>query len=133
NPPGKASQPGPPFQLVPPAQPNPANPNRLAAVAAGQGPYSICYAVSVNSNPLGRYYRYEFLRALFPDYPRPAVWPDGYYVPSSTSDDVMKKHACVAERERRRNGEPASEQCVIIDGVNFLNNADLDGKKLPPQ
>jgi hypothetical protein len=29
-------------------------------------------------------------------------------------------------------GEPATEQCVIIDGVNFLNNADIDGKGLPP-
>jgi hypothetical protein len=29
-------------------------------------------------------------------------------------------------------GEPATEQCVIIDGVNFLNNADIDGKRLPP-
>ena len=30
-------------------------------------------------------------------------------------------------------GEPAREQCVIIDGVNFLNNADIDGKNLPPK
>ena len=29
-------------------------------------------------------------------------------------------------------GEPASEQCLVIDGVNFLNNADIDGKQLPP-
>ena len=29
-------------------------------------------------------------------------------------------------------GEPATEQCVVIDGVNFLNNADLDGTTLPP-
>jgi hypothetical protein len=29
-------------------------------------------------------------------------------------------------------GEPATEQCVIIDDVNFLNNADLDGTALPP-
>jgi len=29
-------------------------------------------------------------------------------------------------------GQPAREQCVIIDGVNFLNNADLDGPGLPP-
>ena len=29
-------------------------------------------------------------------------------------------------------GEPATEQCIIIDGVNFLNNADIDGKALPP-
>ena len=29
-------------------------------------------------------------------------------------------------------GQPATEQCIIIDGVNFLNNADIDGTKLPP-
>jgi hypothetical protein len=29
-------------------------------------------------------------------------------------------------------GEPAAEQCMIVDGVNFLNNADLDGSALPP-
>src|SRR5262245_65096561 len=29
-------------------------------------------------------------------------------------------------------GEAAREQCVIIDDVNFLNNADIDGKNLPP-
>jgi hypothetical protein len=29
-------------------------------------------------------------------------------------------------------GEPATEQCFTIEGVNFLNNADIDGKQLPP-
>lgn len=29
-------------------------------------------------------------------------------------------------------GLPVTEQCVIIEGVNFLNNADLDGRALPP-
>jgi hypothetical protein len=29
-------------------------------------------------------------------------------------------------------GEPATEQCLIIGDVNFLNNADLDGTRLPP-
>jgi hypothetical protein len=51
-----------------------------------QGPYSMCYAISTSPDPMGSYYRYEFLRPLFPDYPRPAVWPDGYYVPTSTGD-----------------------------------------------
>jgi hypothetical protein len=81
---------------------------------------------------MGTYYRYEFLRPLFPDYPRPAVWPDGYYVPTSTGDDVIEKHACVVDRERMLRGEPATEQCVVVEGVNFLNNADVDGKELPP-
>ena len=29
-------------------------------------------------------------------------------------------------------GRPATEQCIIIENVGFLNNADLDGKALPP-
>jgi hypothetical protein len=29
-------------------------------------------------------------------------------------------------------GLPATEQCLLVDGVNFLNNADLDGTTLPP-
>jgi len=55
----------------------------------------MCYALSAGPDPLGPYHRYEFRRKLFPDYPRPAVWPDGYYVPTSTGDDVIQKHACV--------------------------------------
>jgi hypothetical protein len=97
-----------------------------------QGPFSMCYAVSVGPDPLGPYYRYEFLRPLFPDYPRPAVWPDGYYVPTSTGDDVIQKHACVADRNKMLQGLPATEQCVILDGVSFLNNADVDGQATPP-
>jgi hypothetical protein len=45
---------------------------------------------------------------------------------------VIQKHACVVDRVRMLRGEPATEQCVVIDGVNFLNNADLDGTRLPP-
>jgi hypothetical protein len=96
------------------------------------GAYAMCYAVSATSDPMGAYYRYEFIRPLFPDYPRPAVWPDGYYIPTSTGDDVIEKHACVADRARMLRGEAASEQCVVIADVNFLNNVDLDGTTLPP-
>jgi hypothetical protein len=92
----------------------------------------MCYAISTSPDPLGSYYRYEFVRPLFPDYPRPAVWPDGYYVPTSTGDHIIQKHIYVVEREKMLNGEPALEQGFILDDVNFLNNADLDGKQLPP-
>jgi hypothetical protein len=96
------------------------------------GPYYMCYAVSVGADPLGPYHRYAFKRALFPDYPRPAIWPDGYYIPTSTGDDVIQKHACVADRAKMLQGLPASEQCVIVDGVNFLDSADIDGTAVPP-
>ena len=97
------------------------------------GTYAMCYAVSATPDPLGAWYRYEFTRTLFPDYPRPAVWPDGYYVPSSTGDEVIEKHVCVAERARMLRGAPARELCRIVPGVNFLNPVDLDGRQRPPQ
>jgi hypothetical protein len=133
SPPGQPNQPGAPVQVVPPSQANPADPNRAGASNNGQGPYSMCYGVSTSSDPLGQYYRYEFLRPFFPDYPRPAVWPDGYYNPTSTSDNIIQKHACVVDREKMLKGLPATEQCFVIDGVNFLNNADIDGYGLPPK
>lgn len=101
--------------------------------AEEDGSYAMCYAVSTSSDPMGSYYRYELVRQLFPDYPRPAVWPDGYYVPTSAGDDVIKKQACVVQRSKMLKGEPAAEQCVVIDGVNFLNNADLLGEQRPPK
>jgi hypothetical protein len=87
---------------------------------------------------MGPYYRYEFLRPLFPDYPRPAIWTDGYYVPTSTGDDPIsdtvatQKHASVADRAKMLRGQPAAEQCVILNDVGFLNNADIEGRTLPP-
>jgi len=102
-----------------------------------QGPYAMCYAVSATSDPLGPYYRYEFQRSLFPDYPRPAVWPDGYYNPTSTSDNLLpdvitQKHDCIVDRNKMLRGLPATEQCVVIDGGVFMLNTDVDGKRLPP-
>jgi hypothetical protein len=146
SPPGRQGQPGPAAALYQPPPAPPGGPPDASGQnrAAGRrdesphGPYSMCYAVSAGPDPLGAYYRYEFLRPLFPDYPRPAIWSDGYYVPTSTSDDriservATQKHACVADRARMLKGEPATEQCVIVENVNFLNNADVDGRTLPP-
>src|SRR5262249_45382321 len=101
-------------------------------LAQGEGSYAVCYAVSTSSDPLASYYRYIFERPLFPDYPRPAIWPDGYYVTTSTSDYIIQRHAYVVEREKMLKGEDAREQGFIIDDVDFLINADLDGKQLPP-
>jgi hypothetical protein len=149
--PGVAGQPGKAERMFVPPPPPPPSPNDTAGrgnrgrgAGAGTppgplGPYSMCYAVSTSSDPLGSYYRYEFLRPYFPDYPRPAIWPDGYYIPTSTSDNrisptvATQKHACVADREAMLAGKPATEQCIIVENVNFFNNADIDGKALPPK
>ena len=151
SPPGRPGQPGPAVELFQPPPPGPpteavqeAQQGRSGQPGGGrgqqvpQGPYSMCYAVSAGPDPFGPYYRYEFLRPVFPDYPRPAIWSDGYYVATSTGDNrisesvTTEKHACVADRARMLKGEPATEQCVIIHDANFLNNSDIDGKELPP-
>jgi hypothetical protein len=81
--PGRPDQPGAAVPLyVPPRadraaaeSPRARNPPPDTAPLQGaQGPYSMCYAISTGSDPLGAYFRYEFLRPLFPDYPRPAIW-----------------------------------------------------------
>lgn len=126
--PGQASSPGPAVRPGPTPPPSPAD----APPPPADAIYAICYAVSTSADPLGSYHRYVFERELFPDYPRPAVWPDGYYLPTSTGDDVIQKHVCVVDRAKMLAGQPAAEQCVIVDGVNFLNTADLDGTNLPP-
>ena len=133
--PGQPAQPGPaaPFGSPPPLPPTAPRGQRPAAPPQpATGSYAICYAVSATADPLGPYYRYAFERGLFPDYPRPAVWPDGYYTATSTGDDVIQKHVCVVDRVSMLKGRPATEQCVVIDGVNFLNTADVDGPDAPP-
>ncbi|MCE9600935.1 MAG: hypothetical protein K8S21_01815 [Gemmatimonadetes bacterium] len=122
-----------PWRGAPPTPAAMAQANASAgATPSDSGRFAMCYAVSATSDALGEWHRYEFDRPLFPDYPRPAVWPDGYYTPTSTGDDVIEKHVCVADRTRMLAGEEATEQCVIVPGVNFLNTSDLDGTRLPP-
>src|SRR5262249_42662869 len=129
--PGVEGQPGSAQPLYPPPPgENPPRPRGGPGQAGGS--YAMCYAVSTSSDPLGSYYRYIFERPLFPDYPRPAVWPDGYYVTTSTSDNLTQRHAYVVERDKMLKGGPATEQGFILDDVDFLTPADLDGKQLPP-
>jgi hypothetical protein len=80
--PGRPNQPGAavPLFVPPPQLDQPPQPRGGQRPPQEQGPYSMCYAISTGHDPMGPYYRYEFLRPLFPDYPRPAIWTDGYYL-----------------------------------------------------
>jgi hypothetical protein len=132
--PGQPSQPGAAASFGPPPAAQPASRGAPGSPAPQPpaGSYAMCYAVSAGTDPLGAYYRYVFERPLFPDYPRPALWPDGYYTSTSTGDDVIQKHVCAVDRASMLKGLPATEQCAIVDGVNFLNTADVDGPAAPP-
>lgn len=132
--PGQASEPGRSAVFGPPPPSPPPVPRGQVPQpsTATAGSYAVCYSVSATADPLGPYYRYAFERPLFPDYPRLAVWPDGYYTATSTGDEVIQKHVCVVDRMSMLKGRPATEQCVVIDGVNFLNPTDVDGPQAPP-
>lgn len=130
-------QPGGAEQLY---QPGPAYAEESRAVSGARRPrtredttgtYCMCYAVSTGPDPFGPYYRYEFDRPLFPDYPRPTIWPDGYYTTSSTSDNLIQRQAFVVDREKMLKGEDAAEQGFLLNGVNFLLNSDVEGQQLP--
>ena len=131
--PGESSSPGASAELpANPPQPAPPPERGHPPPEKKAGVWAMCYAVSTGPDPLGSYYRYAFERTLFPDNPRPAVWIDGYYVATSTGDDVIQKHVCIADRTKMLVGQPSTEQCIVVDGVNFLNNADIEGQKRPP-
>ena len=49
------------------------------AINTSNGSYWQLVAVSATSDPLGEYYRYAFQMPAFNDYPKMAVWTDGYY------------------------------------------------------
>ena len=79
SPPGIRRQPGPAATLFvpPPAPPRPpalGGPrerrgfsSRFRPPPQEDGPWAMCYAVSTSPDPLGSWYRYEFLRPLFAD------------------------------------------------------------------
>jgi hypothetical protein len=96
------------------------------------GLYAMCQAVSVGEDPLGPFNRYVFRRSLFPDYPRVAIWPDGYYNATSTGDNVIEKHACATDRLKMIAGLDATEQCIIVPAVSFMEPASIEGQALPP-
>jgi hypothetical protein len=100
----------------------------------GNGPYFQCVAISTTGDPTGQYYRYSFQFDGLNDYPKLAVWPDGYYFSfnifggSSSGSEV-----CALDRVTALSGGAATTQCFQVSG-NFgdVLPADLDGKQAPP-
>lgn len=106
------------------------------------GPYLECVAVSITSDATGAYYRYAFVNPFnnfFTDYPKLAVWPDGYYFSTDLQDATnhftfMGTMVCVFDRNNMLLGNAATEQCFQVSNTavySFLPS-DLDGLTSPP-
>ena len=102
-------------------------------------PYTLCLAVSTTSNFTSggiTWNRYAFQvpnsSSNFPDYPKLAVWPDGYYISynSFTNGSTWAgPEACVVDRSKMLAGASATMQCTLPLGRSFgaLLPSDLDG------
>lgn len=113
----------------------------LSQFSISTGPYLECVAVSQTSDATGAYYRYAFsYGAVFNDYPKMGVWPDGYYVTYNMF--VLDKNSvyqprgarlCALDRASMLAGRPARQQCFQLNNkYQGVLPADLDGATPPP-
>jgi hypothetical protein len=113
----------------------------LVSQFAGAGvPTDECIAVSTTSDATGSYNRYAFhLGSNFFDYPKLAVWPDGYYMAmnvfNSSGTAFLGPQPYAFDRAKMLAGLPATFITTGITGgaseETYLP-ADLDGSMLPP-
>jgi hypothetical protein len=99
-----------------------------------------CIAISQTPDPLGPWYRYDFLISTtkMNDYPKFGVWPDAYYMSINqfSGSSWAGAGAVAFERSKMLAGLPA--RMVYFDlyaaNPNFggMLPSDLDGLRPPP-
>jgi hypothetical protein len=112
----------------------------LVSQFAGSGtPTDECIAVSTTSDATGAWYRYDFhLGSNFFDYPKLAVWPDGYYMSMNVFNAAgtawIGSQPFVFDRTKMLAGQAATYQSTGNLGTTSdpILPADLDGSALPP-
>jgi hypothetical protein len=103
-------------------------------------PTDECIAISTTSDATGAFNRYDFhLGTSFFDYPKIAVWPDGYYMADNVFDANSKMYKgpqpFVFDRTKMLAGQVATFQTLAGPLGNSLAPiipADIDGSTLPP-
>jgi hypothetical protein len=101
-------------------------------------PYLECVAVSTTGDPTGAWFRYSFSfgNFNFPDYPKLAVWPDGYYTTYNifaNGSTFSGAEVCAMDRTKMLSGAAATQQCFTTSSsYGGLLPSDLDGNTQPP-
>lgn len=111
--------------------------SQLTYSGSGTGPGYECVAVSATADPLGQYYRYAFLisNTDFGDYPKLAVWPDGYYLTVNLFNGNTYDGPAVFALDRAAmlsGGAATSVEEQLSTSYFSLMPAELDGATLPP-
>jgi hypothetical protein len=101
-------------------------------------PFIQCIAISTTGDPTGTYARYQYsFNSDLNDYPKIALWPDGYYITYNMFADASSfstSRVCAMDRTKMLAADPnATTQCFDT-GPNYFGIlvADLDGKTKPP-
>jgi subtilase family serine protease len=103
------------------------------------GPFYECIAVSATPDPLGAYYRYQYSFDKLNDYPKLAVWPDGYYMSINQYTAISLQWAgqgvVAFDRAKMLAGQPASAIYYDLASTDMnlggMLPADLDGPAPP--
>jgi len=98
-------------------------------------PYLQCIAVSTTSDATGTYNRYSFQYSNFDDYPKMAVWSDGYYETFNmfNGNTFVGADACAYNRSAMLAGTAATQVCFQQgSSVGGLLPSDIDGNTAPP-
>lgn len=111
----------------------------VSQFAGASVPTDECIAISQTSDATGAWNRYDFhLGSSFFDYPKLAVWPDGYYLSmnvfNSTGTAFIGPQAFVFDRTRMLAGQSATFQAApnLGSSIDPILPADIDGSALPP-
>jgi hypothetical protein len=108
----------------------------IAAQPVFVEPFMYCLAVSATSDATGAYHRYAFSFAgeSFPDYPKLAVWPDGYYASFNIfAPSFNGAMACAYDRSNMLAGNTATSVCFQQPkSIGSLLPSDLDSRTPPP-
>ncbi|NJN48009.1 MAG: hypothetical protein HC808_17750, partial [Candidatus Competibacteraceae bacterium] len=95
----------------------------------------LCVYISKTPNPVtGGWWLYDFPTPNFPDYPKYAVWPDGYYV---STNEATGPAVYALDRAKMLNGTAATSQRFTAPnlpafGFQAFIPGDLDGATAPP-
>ncbi len=95
----------------------------------------LCVYISATGDPIaGGWHAYEFSAPQFPDYPKYAVWSDGYYV---GTNEGAGPGVYVMDRTSMLTGSAATMQRFTVSGLGgfgfqMINPADIDGSTAPP-
>ncbi len=81
------------------------------------GPFYENVAISQTNDPTGTWYRYQFQFADMPDYPKLAVWVDGYYMTTrrfaSGSGSWLGPAAVAMDRSKMLTGDPTAAMVMF--------------------